>query len=100
MNLFIKNLSPKVDDEDIKKAFEVYGKVTSAKVIKDRFSGESRGFGFVEMPSSKEAIEAIKGLNSQEIDGQKLTVSEARPQQDNRRPQGGGGKRGGGNRRW
>lgn len=91
MNLYVGNLSKDVNDDDLRKAFEVYGQVSSAKVITDRYSGESRGFGFVEMPASNEGLEAISGLNRQEVKGRNLVVSEARPKRDNR---------GSGSRRW
>ncbi len=96
MNLYVANLSQDVNDEDLRKTFEVYGQVTSAKVITDRYSGDSRGFGFVEMPVKTEGLEAISGLNSQEIKGRNLVVSEARPKRDNRRSSRGGGGQGGG----
>ncbi len=95
MNLYVANLSQDVNDEDLRKTFEVYGQVTSAKVITDRYSGDSRGFGFVEMPVKTEGLEAISGLNSQEIKGRNLVVSEARPKRDNRRSSRGGGGQGG-----
>lgn len=63
MNIYIGNLSPEVNDEDLKQIFENFGQVVSAKVIKDKYSGQSRGFGFVEMPNSVEAQVAIGGLN-------------------------------------
>ncbi len=99
MNLYVGNLSLDVNDEDLRKAFEVYGQVTSAKVISDRYSGDSRGFGFVEMAVKAEGLEAITGLNSHELKGRNLIVSEARPKKDNRR-QGRGGGYGGGPRRY
>jgi RNA recognition motif-containing protein len=95
MNLYVANLSQDVNDEDLRKTFEVYGQVTSAKVITDRYSGDSRGFGFVEMPVKTEGLEAISGLNSQEIKGRNLVVSEARPKRDNRGSSRGGGGQGG-----
>jgi RNA recognition motif-containing protein len=101
MNVYVGNLSKDVNDDDLRKAFEVYGNVSSATVITDRYSGESRGFGFVEMPEKEEGLEAIAGLNSQEIKGRHLSVSEARPKKDNRkRGRGGHGGHGGGQRRW
>jgi len=96
MNIYVGNLAHEVTDDDLKKAFEVYGDVTSANIIKDRFSNESRGFGFVEMPDHDQAQEAINGLNSQEIKGRYLKVSEARPKKDNRKKRSSGG----GHRRW
>lgn len=110
MNLYVGNLSSDVNDSDLRQAFEVFGHVASAAIIKDRFSGDSRGFGFVDMPSKEEALEAIRELNGREIKGQSLIVSEAKPKRDSNRGGGGGGKRrsggyggggyGGGNRRW
>jgi len=106
MNLFVGNLSTDVNDDDLRQAFEVYGQVSSAKIIVDRYSGDSRGFGFVEMPGNDDALEAIRQLNGQDIKGGKLVVSEARPKKTNSRPRrsggGGGGSYGGGGggRRW
>lgn len=95
MNIYVGNLSYEVTDEDLREAFEVYGEVASAKVIKDNFSGASRGFGFVEMPSNSEADTAIKALNGTELKGNLIKISEARPKSAKRR----GGRRGGG-RNW
>ena len=103
-NIFVSNLSFRINDEDLKQAFADYGAVTSAKVIKDNFSGRSRGFGFVEMTNDEEAAKAIEELNNAEFDGKVMTVSEARPKTD-RKPggfsdsRGGGGGYGGGNSR-
>ena len=96
MNIFIGNLSREVTDEDLRKAFEAFGQVASATIIRDKFSGESRGFGFVEMPAKVEAQAAINGLNGKELKGQRLNVNEARPRSEER---GGRGKPGGGRRR-
>lgn len=97
MNIYIGNLAQEVTDDDLRHAFESFGNLTSAKVIKDKFSGESRGFGFVEMPDNQEATTAIESLNGSELKGKKITVSEARPRAENRRGgMGGGGKRRGG----
>jgi len=90
MNIYVGNLSPDVTEEDLQKAFESYGNVDSAKIIKDKFSGEARGFGFVEMPSKAEAQSAIDGLNGKEIKGRTLKVNEARPQKNRERT---GGRR-------
>ncbi|MEJ2053580.1 MAG: RNA-binding protein [Calditrichaceae bacterium] len=84
MNLYVGNLSSDVTDDDLRKAFEVYGAVKSATVIKDRYTGESRGFGFVEMNVKSEGLEALTGLNGQELKDKNLIVSEARPKRDNR----------------
>jgi RNA recognition motif-containing protein len=94
-NIFVSNLSFRINDEDLKQAFADYGAVTSAKVIKDNFSGRSRGFGFVEMTNDEEAAKAIEELNNAEFDGKVMTVSEARPKTD-RKPGGFGDSRGGG----
>ena len=94
MNIYVGNLSYNTTDDQLREAFEAYGQVTSATVIKDKYSGRSRGFGFVEMPSNEEAQAAIVGLNGAEMDGRSLTVNEARPRSE--RGGGGGGRRGGG----
>ena len=86
-NIFVSNLSFRINDEDLKQAFADYGAVNSAKVIKDNFSGRSRGFGFVEMTNDEEADKAITELNNAEFDGKVMTVSEARPKTD-RKPGG------------
>ena len=78
MNMYVSNLSFHTSDEDLKKLFEPFGAVSSAKVITDRETGRSRGFGFVEMGSDAEAKEAIKGLNNKEIEGRAMSVSVAR----------------------
>jgi len=95
MNIYIGNLAQEVTDADLQEAFQKYGEVSSAKVIKDRDSGVSRGFGFVEMPDNSEADAAIKGLNGTDIKGKRLKISEARPKSDKRR-----GSRGGGSGRY
>ncbi|HEY4716856.1 MAG TPA: RNA-binding protein [bacterium] len=96
MNIYVGNLLREVTEEDLRKAFEAFGKVSSATIIKDKFNGESRGFGFVEMSVKSEAENAIAGLNGQELKGRTITVNEARPRSDNR---GGGGGGGGGRER-
>jgi RNA recognition motif-containing protein len=95
MNIYVGNLSFDVTEEELRQAFEPYGKVESATIVKDKFSGQSRGFGFVEMPTKAEAMSAISGLNGKDLNGRTLNVNEARPRSDNRRGQGG---RGGGRR--
>ena len=82
MNIYAGNLSREVTEEDLQAAFVTFGQVTSAKVITEKVSGESKGFGFVEMPAEAEAQSAINGLNGQELKGETMTVSEARPRQD------------------
>ncbi|HEX5112367.1 MAG TPA: RNA-binding protein [Saprospiraceae bacterium] len=97
MNLYVSNLSFGVEDQDLKTLFDAYGTVTSCKVIKDRDTGRSRGFGFVEMSNKEEGLKAISELNNSEFEGKNISVNEARPKPD--RPQnrfGGGGNRGGG----
>jgi len=88
-NIFVSNLSFRINDEDLKQTFADYGEVTSAKVIKDNFSGKSRGFGFVEMTNDEEADKAILELNNAEYDGKVMTVSVARPRTDRRSGSGG-----------
>lgn len=94
MNIYVGNLSREVSDEELTNLFTEFGKVSSAKVIRDMFSQESRGFGFVEMPAQAEAQKAISELNTREVKGKKLVVNEARQRRDNR----GGRGRGGGRR--
>jgi RNA recognition motif-containing protein len=95
--LYVGNLSYSVRDENLQQHFSEYGTVTSAKVMMDRDTGRSKGFGFVEMGSDAEAQAAIRGLNGQSIDGRAIVVNEARPKED--RPGGFGGGGGGGARR-
>jgi RNA recognition motif-containing protein len=92
MNIYVGNLAREVTEEDLRKSFEAYGEVTSAKIITDKFTGSSRGFGFVEMPKSPEAQAAIHGLDGTDLKGNALKVNEARPRQDRGR---GGFNRGG-----
>jgi RNA recognition motif-containing protein len=99
MKIYVGNLSHQVSEDDLSKAIEAFGEVVSATIIRDKFSGESRGFGFVEMPTNEEAQAAITGLNGQELKGRTLNVNEARPREEGRRdrgPGGGGGRFGGG----
>lgn len=98
MNIFVGNLSHDVTEDDLRQAFEAFGQVKSVKVIKDLFSGESKGFAFVEMQAKTEAQSAITGLNGKELKGRALNVNEARPRPEGRR--GGGGRPGGGGRRF
>lgn len=102
MNIYVGNLSSQVTEGDLQQAFEAFGEVTSVRVIKDKFSGESRGFGFVEMPTKDEAQSAISSMNEQELKGRALRVNEARPRSEGRqggRGGGEGGRGGGGGRR-
>lgn len=89
MKIYVGNLNYDTNDETLLTLFKEFGEVESAKVITDKYSGRSRGFGFVEMPESGEAQKAIEGLNGREVDGRTLKVNEARPK-------GSGGDRGGG----
>jgi RNA recognition motif-containing protein len=93
MRIFVGHLSRDVTDDDLRQAFEPFGKVDSAEVVREKFSSESKGFGFVEMPATAEAQAAIAGANGQMLKGQALNVSEARPRPP-RRDGGGGGPRG------
>ena len=79
MNIYVGNLSREVTKDDLLEAFEEFGQVESVKIITDKVSGESRGFGFVEMPAEAEAQSAINGLNGKELKGETLKVNEARP---------------------
>ena len=79
MNLYVGNLALNVSENDLQQAFEAFGEVESVKIIKDRYSGESRGFGFVEMPSGAEAQSAMNGLNGKELKGLAIKVNQARP---------------------
>ncbi|MBN2181703.1 MAG: RNA-binding protein [Sedimentisphaerales bacterium] len=98
MNIYVGNLSNNASEDDLREAFEAFGQVSSINIIKDRFSGESRGFGFVEMPTKAEAEAAIEALNGQDIKGKEINVNEARPRTENKRPGGGGGGGGRGGR--
>jgi len=91
MNIYVGNLSREVTEENLREAFEAFGKVASVTVIKDKFSGESRGFGFVEMPAKAEAQSAMTGLEGKEVKGRTLKVNEARPRSES--PRGGRGPR-------
>ncbi len=95
MNIYVGNLESKVTDEELRQAFEAFGQVAEARIIMDKFSGESRGFGFVEMPSKAEAEKAIEEMNGKEFMERALNVNEARPKVD-RGGRGGGGRGGGG----
>ncbi len=79
MNIYIGNLSFDTTEEDLRQAFKSYGEVTSVNIITDKFSGQSKGFGFVEMPNNSEADEAIKALNESALKGRNIKVNQARP---------------------
>jgi RNA recognition motif-containing protein len=89
MNLYVGNLSQQATEDELEQAFTAFGRVQSVNIIKDKFSGESRGFGFVEMADRNEALAAMSGLTGREIGGRSITVNEARPRADDRR---GGGR--------
>ena len=96
MNLYVGNLSREVTEDELRKAFEAFGQVTTASIIKDRYSGESRGFGFIEMATKTEAQAAITGLNGTSLKERTLSVSEARPRTEGGRGGGSSYGRGGG----
>ena len=89
-NIYVGNLSYTASEEDVRSAFEQFGNVSAVQIIKDRETGRSRGFAFVEMDDADQAKQAIEGVNFQEIAGRKVTVNEAQPKSD--RPRGGGGR--------
>jgi RNA recognition motif-containing protein len=89
MNIYVGNLSYEATDGTIREAFESFGQVTSARVIKDKYNGQSRGFGFVEMPAQSQAQTAIRSLNGKELLGKAISVNEARPRADQGRTGGG-----------
>jgi RNA recognition motif-containing protein len=98
MNIYVSNLSFNVEDEDLREFFTEYGEVTSAKVITDKFTGKSRGFGFVEMPDAEAAQKAIAELDNATVESRTIRVMEAKPKEDRpaRSNNGGfGGNRGG-----
>jgi RNA recognition motif-containing protein len=82
MNIYVGNLSYEVSDDQLREVFEAYGTVSSAKVISDKYSGRSKGFGFVEMDDDNEAKSAIEDLDGAEIDGRAVKVNEARPREE------------------
>lgn len=90
MNIYVGNLSYDVTEEELKQAFDAFGQVESAKIIKDNYSGRSKGFGFVEMPDTTEAQSAINGLNGKDLKGRTVKVNQARPRSEGR----GGGRKG------
>lgn len=101
MNIYVGNLARDVSEEEVKQAFEAFGQVASASIIKDKFSGESRGFGFVDMPNSNEAQAAITGLNGKQLKGRAIVVNAARPRTERHTGGGSGGKgRRGGRKLW
>ena len=95
MNIYIGNLSREVTEDELRQAFEAFGQVATVNIIKDRYSGESRGFGFVEMAAKSEAQAAINGLNGTQLKERTLSVSEARPRAEGGRGGGSYGRGGG-----
>ena len=104
MNIYVGNLAHEVTEDELRQIFEEYGEVSTATILKDKYTGESRGFGFVEMPGKEDATQAIQKIDGMEVKGRRLIVNEARKREDNRgkRHSGGGrgGSRGGRGGRW
>jgi RNA recognition motif-containing protein len=100
MNIFVAKLNFDTQESDLRHAFEEFGEVDSVKIIMDKFTGRSKGYGFVEMPNDEEGQNAINDLNDSEFDGRTIVVKKAEPRErrDNRGGGGGGGYRGGGGR--
>jgi RNA recognition motif-containing protein len=94
MNIYVGNLSFDVSEENLRQAFEAFGQVITASIVKDKYSGQPRGFGFVEMSNQAEAQAAIQNLNGKELQGRPMNVNEARPRTDRGRSGGQGGHRG------
>jgi len=92
MNIFVAKLNFNTQEDLLREAFEAYGEVESVKIIMDKFTGRSKGFGFVEMPNEEEGIAAIEALNNSELDGREIVAKKSEPRENNR---GGGGGRGG-----
>ena len=97
MNIYVGNLLFDVSEADLREAFEQFGEITEVRLIMDKYSGKSKGFGFIEMPSKDEAEKAIEEMNGREFKGRALSVNEAKPKTDRggRGGRGGGGRRGG-----
>ncbi|MFY8188689.1 MAG: RNA recognition motif domain-containing protein [Flavobacterium sp.] len=98
MNIFVGSLPWSIEEADLRESFEVYGTVDSAKVVTDKFTGKSKGFGFVEMPNDDEALKAIEELNGASVQGRTIVVNKSEPKPEgerrsfnNNRPSGGGG---------
>lgn len=96
MNIYVGNLPQTATEDDLREAFEEFGQVSSVKIITDKYTGESRGFGFIEMPNFAEANSAIAKLDGKDLKGRNIKVNKARPRRDNnRRGRGGSNRRGG-----
>ena len=100
MNIYIGNLPYQTTEDDLRNLFSAHGDVVSAKLIMDKFTGQSKGFGFVEMSNNSEAQKAMEDLNGNTVDGRALTVNQARPREDRSRGGGGRGGYGGGRNRY
>ena len=100
MNIYVGNMSFETTEDQLRQAFAGFGEVTSANIITDKYSGEPRGFAFVEMSQKSEAVAAISGLNGQELNGRELNVNEAKPRAEGGRGGNRGGGGGGGGRRY
>lgn len=96
MNIYVGNLADEVNEDDLRGVFEAFGQVESVNILKDRFSGKSKGFGFLEMPSRDEAQTAIKDADGTDLKGTTIKVNEARPRSSGGPGRGSGGPRGGG----
>jgi RNA recognition motif-containing protein len=96
MNIYVGNLPYNVVEEDLREIFEEYGEIASVKIISDKLTGRSKGFGFVEMDNDEEAKKAIEELNNAELSGRNIKVNESRPRSNDSRGGGGGGHRRGG----
>lgn len=97
MNIYVGNLAHAVTEEELREAFTAFGEVASVTLIKDKFTGESRGFAFVEMPAKAQATTAMREMDGKELQGRNLIVNEARPRRE-KTGGGGGGRSGGGGR--
>jgi RNA recognition motif-containing protein len=93
MNIYVGNLANTISENDLREAFQAFGEVAKTAVIKDKFSGESRGFGFVEMPNREEATKAISMLNGKDMKGRSAKINEAKPKTDSSRSGGFGARR-------
>jgi RNA recognition motif-containing protein len=93
MNIYVGNLLRTISESELKEVFQAYGTVQTASIIKDKMTGDSRGFGFVEMPNRDEAMKAIASLNGKDLKGRNMTVNEAKPRTDGPRSGGFGGNR-------
>ena len=93
MNIYVGNLAYSVTEDELRSAFAAYGDISSVSLITDKFSGQSKGFGFVEMPNNSEADAAIKGLNETNLKGRNIKVNQAKPRSERPSRGGGGGRR-------